>query len=155
MTILTIPRAEAAKWDLRFLDMAKLVASWSKDPSTQTGAVIVRPDRSVASVGFNGFPHKMSDDPALYANRDEKYSRVVHCEMNALLYADEKVNDFWLYTHPFISCDRCFVHMAQAGITRFVAPCATPAQLERWGAAFDRVRGYAKDMGLDLIEIEG
>lgn len=151
----TISRLEADKWDLRFLDMAKLVASWSKDPSTQTGAVIVRPNRSVASVGFNGFPQKMQDATEWYANRDEKLSRVVHCEMNALLYAEEQVIGYTLYTHPFISCDRCFVHMAQGGITRFVAPCATPAQLERWGAAFDRVRGYATHMGLELIEIEG
>ena len=28
------------KWDLRFLEMGKLVSMWSKDPSTQTGAVI-------------------------------------------------------------------------------------------------------------------
>jgi dCMP deaminase len=150
-----ITRAEADKWDLRFLDLAKLVASWSKDPSTQTGAVITRPNRSLASVGFNGFPQKMTDDPTLYANRDEKYSRIVHCEMNALQFAQEPVNGHTLYTFPFISCDRCFVHMAQAGIVRFVAPCATPEQLTRWGAAFDRVRGYAKDMGLEVIEIEG
>jgi hypothetical protein len=29
------------KWDLRFLELAELVASWSKDPSTKVGAVIV------------------------------------------------------------------------------------------------------------------
>ena len=29
------------KWDKRFLELAKLVGSWSKDPSTQVGAVIV------------------------------------------------------------------------------------------------------------------
>ena len=28
------------KWSHRFLDMAALVASWSKDPSTKCGAVI-------------------------------------------------------------------------------------------------------------------
>ncbi len=149
-----ISHTEASKWDLRFLEMAKLVASWSRDPSTQTGAVIVRPNRSVASVGFNGFPQKMNDDPALYANREEKYSRIVHCEMNALQFCQEQPITYTLFTHPFISCDRCFVHMAQAGITRFVAPCATEEQLTRWGAAFDRVRGYANEMGLELIEIQ-
>lgn len=29
-------------WDNRFFAMADLVASWSKDPSTRVGAVIVR-----------------------------------------------------------------------------------------------------------------
>src|SRR5271166_5855588 len=145
-----VVEAKLQKWDIRFLQLARHVSTWSKDPSTQTGAVIVRPNRSVASVGFNGFPQKMNDSPELYSNRDEKYSRIVHCEMNALEFAQEQTDGYTLYTYPFISCDRCFVHMAQAGITRFVAPCATEEQLTRWGAAFDRVRSYATEMGLEL-----
>ena len=42
-------------WDIRFLKMAEMVSLWSKDTSTKTGAVIVRPDHSVASLVFNGF----------------------------------------------------------------------------------------------------
>lgn len=141
-------------WDLWYLGMAKYVSTKSRDPSTQTGAIIVRPNKSVASVGFNGFPQGMSDDPALYANRDEKYSRIVHCEMNALMFSVDACHyGYTLYTHPFMSCDRCFVHMIQAGITRFVAPEATEDQLTRWGAAFDRVRGYAQEAQVELIEV--
>jgi dCMP deaminase len=51
------------KWDARFLDLARHVATWSRDPSTQTGAVIVRPNRTIASVGYNGFPRDCNDDP--------------------------------------------------------------------------------------------
>ena len=96
----------APKWDVRFILMARFVSEWSKDPSTKTGAVIVRPDRSVTSVGFNGFPKNMPDDPALYANREEKYSRVVHCEINASIHSREPVAGYTLYTWPFASCDR-------------------------------------------------
>lgn len=60
------------KWDRRFLELATLVASWSKDPSTKTGAVIIGPDRSVISTGFNGFPREMPDDPKLYEDREKK-----------------------------------------------------------------------------------
>ena len=141
-------------WDEFFLGLAKYMSTRSKDPSTQTGAVIVRPDHSVASVGFNGFPKPMPDEAELYADRNEKYSRIVHCEMNALLFCREPVSGYTLYTYPFMSCDRCFVHMAQAGITKFVAPVATPEQLERWGSAFERVRQYAKEMNVKLIELE-
>ena len=42
------------KWETRFLEMARLVSGWSKDPSTKVGAVIVRPDKTIASVGYNG-----------------------------------------------------------------------------------------------------
>ena len=67
------------KWDLRFIELAKLVSTWSKDPSTQTGAVIVDPNRRVVSVGYNGFPIGVDDDPERYANRDLKYKMIVHC----------------------------------------------------------------------------
>ena len=131
------------KWDKRFLDLAKLVSTWSKDPSTQTGAVIVRPDKSVASIGYNGFPIAMPDHDALYSNRDEKYSRIIHCEMNALNFSrDDAHAGYTLYTYPFLSCDRCFVHMLQAGIFRFVSPKCPPALEARWGDAFERVRCY-------------
>ena len=33
------------KWHMRFLEMAELVGSWSKDPSTKVGAVIVDDNR--------------------------------------------------------------------------------------------------------------
>ena len=50
------------KWDMRFLQLAKLVASWSKDPSTKCGAVIVEPDtHKVYGLGYNGFPSAMPD----------------------------------------------------------------------------------------------
>jgi len=135
-----------------YLGMAQYVSTKSKDPSTKTGAVIVRPNKSLCSIGFNGFPMCMPDTPEYYANREEKYSRIVHCEMNALLFAKEEVKGYTLYTYPFLSCDRCFVHMIQAGITRFVAPQATEDQLSRWGAAFEKVRGYAREVGVTIDE---
>jgi dCMP deaminase len=142
------------KWDNRFLEQAKLVASYSKDPSTKTGAAIVAPNGSLISTGFNGFPQCMEDKPEWYANREEKYSRIIHCEMNAAMYAKRDLAGCTLYTYPFISCDRCFVHMLQLGITRFVAPKATEEQLTRWGSAFERVRTYASDAGVVLIEVD-
>jgi dCMP deaminase len=144
------------KWDKRFLDMAKLVSTWSKDPSTQTGAVIVRPDKSIASVGFNGFPRAMPDTDKFYQDRTEKYSRIIHCEMNALNFVqDPKMQEYTLYTYPFLSCDRCYVHMIQSGISRFVAPICPPELEERWGEAFAKVRGYANEStGITIDELD-
>jgi deoxycytidylate deaminase len=34
------------KWDSRFLSLAKYISTWSKDPSTQVGAVIARGNRN-------------------------------------------------------------------------------------------------------------
>lgn len=142
------------RWDRHFLEMAFLVGSMSKDPSTKTGAVIVRPDRSVCSTGFNGFPRGMRDDAEVYNNREMKYDRIVHCEMNALLHSRDPHHDgYTLYTTPFISCSRCAVHMIQAGIRRFVAPRPTSEQLERWGEAFERTRSYFAEVDAELVEV--
>lgn len=141
------------KWDLFYLGMAQYVSTASKDPSTKTGAVIVAPDNSVVSVGFNGFPKRMPDDDALYQDRETKYSRILHCEVNALIFAGRSIPDgSTLYTYPFMSCDRCVVQMLQAGILRFVAPTATSEQNERWGDAFAKTRKYILECGGELVE---
>lgn len=146
--------SSGAKWDQRFLELAALIASWSKDPSTQTGAVIVGPNRGVVSVGFNGFPQGMPDDEALYADRDEKLSRIVHCEVNAVLLAGRPIPPgSTLYTWPFMSCDRCMVVMLQAGLRRFVAPAAPADKAERWADIMNKAKRYIHECGGELIEV--
>lgn len=130
-----------AKWDKFFLVMARHVSTASKDPSTKTGAVITR-GNLVVSTGFNGFPRCMPDNPENYHNRDEKYSRIVHCEVNAQIFAAQDLTGCTLYTWPFASCDRCVVQMLQAGIDRFVFPMPTEDALTRWAGAFDKTKKY-------------
>lgn len=141
------------KWDIRYLELARLVASWSKDPSTQTGAVIVREDNSVASVGYNGFPRGIDDSPERYENREIKYSYIVHCEMNAVLSAHSHVKGSTLYTWPFFSCDRCCMHMIQAGIVRVVAPSCPEDKQERWGAILEDSKNRFREAGIEVVEV--
>ena len=49
------------KWDERYLALAAEIATWSKDPSTQVGAVTVGSKKEVLSQGFNGFPRGIND----------------------------------------------------------------------------------------------
>lgn len=54
-------------WDKYFIEMAVLVSTKSKDPSTKVGCVIVGPDNEIRSTGFNGFPRgvaEMSEAPS-------------------------------------------------------------------------------------------
>jgi dCMP deaminase len=143
-------KATMPKWDLRFLELAKQVASWSKDPSTQTGAVLVSPDKKDVILGFNGFPSQITDDYRLTV-REEKYELIVHCEMNAVLNAKRDVSGYTLYTYPFLSCTRCAVHMLQAGITRFVAPEIPPELEERWGAALKKTKEVFDEAGVEVV----
>lgn len=138
------------KWDRRFLTLAEHVASWSKDPSTKTGAVIVRPDKTIASVGYNGFPRGCDDSNQIYQDREAKYSRVIHCEMNAILSAREPLQGYTLYTWPFMSCDRCAAHVVQAGIKRCVAPAMPPELAERWAVALERATSLFKEAKVEL-----
>lgn len=143
------------KWDRRFVDLAQLISTWSLDPSTKCGAVIVDPFRRIVSTGYNGFAQGMPDIPTNYDDRDEKYSRIIHCEMNALLFARRDLSGHTLYTWPFLSCDRCFVHLAQAGVVRFVAPKPVlSSHIERWGPIIAKTKAYASEMGLIAVELE-
>lgn len=126
----------SVKWDQRYLKLAEEVASWSKDPSTQVGAVIVRPDKTIASIGFNGFPRGVIDDSNRYNDRELKYKMIVHGEANAIVSAREPLHDCTIYTWPFPPCSNCAALIIQAGIARVVAPVPTPEQIVRWGDSF-------------------
>jgi dCMP deaminase len=139
-------------WDTYFLGIARVVSYKSKDPSTKTGAVLVRPDHTVVSVGYNGFPRPMPDNPAWLIDRSEKYKRIIHCEMNAMICAKEPLHGCTLYTFPFGSCERCFVHMVQAGIVRFVFPPLPIDKIDRWYTDMRRVVQLAKETGVELCE---
>ena len=110
------------KWDMRFLEMAKLVSTWSKDPSTKVGAVIVDDDRRVISVGYNGFARGVVDSPERLNDRELKYPLTVHAEKNAILFAHQDLRGCTLYTWPFMPCSLCAGMVIQAGIVRVVAP---------------------------------
>lgn len=109
-----------SKWDTRFLEMALLVAGWSKDPRTQVGAVIADPEHRVVGVGYNGYPRGFKDSIAT-DSRELKHRLVIHAEVNAILNAVKPIPEgCTLYvTHPV--CDRCVVTAAQAGIFHIVA----------------------------------
>jgi dCMP deaminase len=142
------------KWDLRFLELTKLVSTWSKDPSTKTGAVIVDSKRNIVSTGYNGFPHRLLDTPQRYNDRPTKYSMIVHCEMNAVLNSDRSVEGCTLYTWPFLSCDRCAVHMIQAGITRAVAPVLPIRLYDRWLESVTKTKTYFREAGIEVVEVD-
>lgn len=116
------------KWDNRMLVLASMVATWSKDPSTGVGAVIVDSKNRVVSLGYNGFPRDVDDKPV---SRDEKLRRTIHAEENALLFAGRPVQGCTLYvTHA--PCARCAAKLIQSGIVRVVSLPLTDAFAERW-----------------------
>lgn len=136
------------KWDERFLELAQVVAGWSKDPSTGTGCVIVRPDRSVATVGYNGFARGVDDTPERLNDRPTKYAMTVHAEVNAIIAAREPLHGCTAYVYPWFPCSPCAAAVIQAGIVRLVAPQATSEQWERWGDSWRMAEGMLSEAGV-------
>lgn len=138
-----------SNWDERYLSLAHDVGEWSKDPSTQVGAVIVRPDNRVVSIGFNGFPTGIADDSRLY-DRELKYEIVVHAEINALVSARQDVSGCTLYTWPFLCCSRCASVMIQAGIKKVVTHIYTK---ERWKDNLSLSRSLFSEARVEVVEL--
>jgi dCMP deaminase len=137
------------KWDIRFLKLAEHISKWSKDPSTQVGAVITNGKR-IISTGFNGFSKGVNDTEDRYSNRDFKYPAVIHAEVNAILFAKQDLCDCTIYTYPMPPCARCASMIIQAGIKRIVAISPSNDQLSRWEDDFLISSELYKDVGMNL-----
>lgn len=111
------------KWQTRFIDLARVVSTWSKDPSTQCGAVIVNEDRQILSTGYNGMPRGVDDETmyASFATKEDKYAMTVHAEMNAVLNAGRfgvPLNNSIIFIYGLPPCHDCAKHLVSAGISQ-------------------------------------
>lgn len=140
-----------SKWVARFSDLAKEVSTWSKDPSSCVGAVIVRPDRTVASVGFNGFPRGVEDSSFLIENRDAKLLRTIHAELNAILAAKEPLVGYSIFVWPFQPCAQCAAAIIQSGIKEVYCPYNDHMAQERWSESFKAALQMFDEAGVTTI----
>ena len=141
------------KWDNRFLELAKLVGSWSKDPSTKVGAVVADYNNRVVSIGFNGFPQGVKDCEQKLLDREQKYDIIVHAEANALMFANTSLEGCTIYTWPFQPCSRCAGLIIQSGITRVVSLVQND---ERWKKNFDLAMELFNESGIimELLDVQ-
>lgn len=142
------------KWDSRFLKAAQEVATWSKDPSTKVGCVIVDPElQRRTGEGFNGFPRFMSDDERLYADREVKYARTLHAELNAVLFASKTEGCTAYVTHP--PCASCSLVLIQCGIQRVVCTRPSPDLLSRWEDSLQKAQGFFQEAEVEFELVDG
>lgn len=135
------------RWKEHFMTLARACAGMSKDPSTKVGSIIVRPDRTVASTGFNGYPRGCKDED--YNDRERKYQRIIHAEMNAILTAKEPLNGYTLFSWPIPPCDRCIPHIIQSGIKQLVLPSIDESH--RWAKRCVEAQAMAEEAGLTVV----
>ncbi len=135
-------------WSRRFLSLAEHIAQWSKDPSTQVGAVIVDPCRRIISTGYNGLPQGVDDTDNRLHTREIKYEMIVHGEINAILFAKQDLLGSTLYTWPFMPCSRCAGIVIQSGIKTVVAPLNDSP---RWKDSFQLSQTMFAEAGVQLL----
>ena len=138
-------------WDKRFLQLAKHISEWSKDPSTQVGCVVVGPDRELRSTGFNGLPRGIEDNDQRLNNREIKYPLICHAEENAIMHAARigmSLKDCTAYvTWP--PCTRCARSLIQAGISTIVYPKDIEIP-DRWMEDFNLSLNMLKEANISL-----
>lgn len=146
------------KWHHRFMELAFLIASWSKDPSTKTGAVVVGPDREIRSTGYNGLVRGADDDIPERLERPTKYDFFEHAERNAIYNAcltGTSLKGCVLYaTHaPCTDCARAII---QAGIkmvvtNKMIIDENTPSGT--WRDRLDYSAQMFREAGVDYLEL--
>lgn len=140
-----------SKWIARFSRLSKEIASWSKDSSSTVGAVIVRPDRTIASVGFNGFARGVEDKIERITKRDTKLLFTLHAEINAILSAKEPLAGCSIFVWPFQPCAQCAAAIIQSGIKDVYCPVPHFSTQERWAESFKAALQMFDEAGVRLI----
>jgi len=144
--------SQLTKWDKRYLSLAAEVATWSKDPSTQVGAVTVGSKKEVLSQGFNGFPRGIHDTDERYNHRETKYKFVVHAEMNAIYnatYSGTSLDGATLYVHGLPICSECAKGIIQVGIKKVVIEKSK--ELDNWNESVQLSKEMFNEAGVELI----
>lgn len=149
-----------AEWNGRFLDLARLIATWSKDPNTQCGSVAIGPDKRILSVGYNGFPRRISDTQERWEDRNEKYKYVVHSEMNLIYNACHNgisLNGATLYVSGLPVCNECAKGVIQVGFTKVIMASEyfKPNQTnQKWIKSFELTEKMFQEAGIDFRIID-
>lgn len=151
LNTLSTSNPHLTKWDLRFLKIAHEVSSWSHDPGTKVGCVLVS-DKRILSVGFNGFPKGLSDSIELYENRDYKLAVTVHAEANAIMNAAKNgaQTDSCTAYVTFPPCSQCAAALIQAGVSKVICPNPENAP-ERWRASFKLANEMLHEAGVKIL----
>ncbi len=121
------------KWDRRFMEMAKLVGTWSScyKSNRKIGTVCVR-DKRVLTTGYNGAPSGikscvergecMRQKFGIESGKNAEFCYAVHSEQNAIVQAAKlgiSLEGATLYcTHQ--PCSMCTRQIINAGIKRVV-----------------------------------
>ena len=138
------------EWNKRYLDLAYTVASWSKDPSTQIGAIAVGNKGQVLSQGYNGFPRGISHSSKRLKDREQKYKYVVHAEMNLIYnasYNGVSLDGSTVYVTGLPVCSECAKGLIQVGVKQVIMPEQKDTP-DKWKDSFEFTKQLFEEAGV-------
>ena len=142
-------------WRDRYLNLAKHISTWSKDPSRQIGAVAVGSKGQILAQGFNGFPRGISDSDYRLTDREEKYKYVVHAEMNVIYNASfngVSLDGADLYVYGLPVCNECAKGIIQVGIKRvFILTTGIQEFPTMWIESWERTKSMFEEVGVEFV----
>ena len=142
------------KWHVRFIKLAHEVSTWSIDPSTKVGCVLVK-NKRVISTGYNGFPKNISDSFDRLMDRKQKYEITVHAEVNAVTTAalhGVSTDGATAYV-TWNPCSRCAAVLINAGITSVYASAENEIPT-RWLSNFILASNLLAEAGVEYNTID-
>lgn len=139
-------------WHDKFLILANHISTWSKDPKTKVGAVIVDKDHRIISTGYNGFPRGVYDDPDLLIDREQKLKRIIHAEANAIINARSDLHGTSIYC-SLNPCSQCAGFIIQSGISRVYIPSLDLTNWSLWEKDFEIARTMFKQASVSFESI--
>ena len=150
-------RMHGKAWGDRYINLAKEISTWSKDPSTKVGAVVIGNNGEVLSQGYNGFPRSIKDTPLRLKDREKKYNLVVHAEMNAIYNASlngVSLKGSTLYVYGLPICNECAKGVIQVGIDKVIA--TRPADYNKeWDESIKDAKALFKEAEVEyIIDVE-
>ena len=154
---LQLSRMHGKAWGDRYINLAKEISTWSKDPSTKVGAVVIGNNGEVLSQGYNGFPRSIKDTPERLKDREKKYNLVVHAEMNAIYNASlngVSLKGSTLYVYGLPICNECAKGVIQVGIDKVLA--TRPADYNKeWDESIKDAKALFKEAEVEyIIDVE-
>lgn len=142
------------KWNERFINLAKEISSWSKDPTRQIGAVIVNNDKHIVGTGYNGFPMNIKDDKKRLNNKEIKRAISLHAEESAILNAKCNVEGCAIYVYGLCCCAHCAALIIQSGIKEVYYKLSDRGESEHWKTNCILAKQILKEAGVKLHEIK-
>jgi len=145
------------KWTERFLNIAKEVSTWSADPSTKIGAVIVNNDKRILVTGYNGFPRSIIDSSERLEVKEEKYKFVVHGEMNCIYNAclnGLSLNNTTLYVSGLPVCSECAKGIIQVGIGTVITQYDTAKVNPNWAESNKLTKQLFNEASVNYLEFD-